>query len=209
MDKSKINYTLYLVTDRNILGSRDLCKSIEQAIQGGTSIIQLREKNITSIEFYNIAKEVKKITNKYNVPLIINDRLDIALAVDADGIHIGPEDLPVKVVRKIMGADKIIGASTCNIKEAVEAEEAGADYLGVGAMFPTKTKNNTEDVSIEDLKNIKASVNIPVVAIGGINKKNASIVMEAKIDGIAVVSAILNQSDIFESAKNLYEIVKS
>ena len=209
MDKSKINYNLYLVTDRTILGSKDLCNSIEQAIQGGTSIIQLREKNITSIKFYNIAKEVKKITSKYNVPLIINDRLDIALAVDADGIHIGPEDLPVKVVRKIMGEDKIIGASTCNIKEALEAEEAGADYLGVGAIFPTKTKKNTEDVSIEDLKNIKASVNIPVVAIGGINEKNASIVMEAKIDGIAVVSAILNKSDIFESAKNLYEIVKN
>ena len=209
MDKSKINYNLYLVTDRTILGSKDLCNSIEQAIQGGTSIIQLREKNITSIEFYNIAKEVKKITSKYNVPLIINDRLDIALAVDADGIHIGPEDLPVKVVRKIMGEDKIIGASTCNIKEALEAKEAGADYLGVGAIFPTKTKKNTEDVSIEDLKNIKASVNIPVVAIGGINEKNASIVMEAKIDGIAVVSAILNKSDIFESAKNLYEIVKN
>lgn len=208
MDKSIVNYNLYLVTDRSILGNRDLCKSIEEAIQGGVSIVQLREKNLSSVEFYNVAMDVKVITHKYNVPLIINDRLDIALAVDADGLHVGPDDLSVEVVRKLLGPDKIIGASTCNIDEALDAQRQGADYLGVGAMFPTSTKANTDDVSIDDLRKIKESVNIPIVAIGGINQKNATSIMKTDIDGIAVVSAILGKDNILEAAKSLAKVTE-
>lgn len=205
---TKINYSLYLVTDRKILGSRDLCESIEEAIQGGVSIIQLREKNITTSEYFTLAEKVKKVTDKYNVPLIINDRLDIALAIDADGLHVGPDDLSVKAAREILGPDKIIGASTCNIKEARQAEIEGASYLGVGAIFPTSTKQNTDDVSLEDLSNIKKSVNIPIVAIGGINENNASSVMKSEVNGIAVVSAIFGKENIIEAAKNLTNIIK-
>jgi len=208
-NNSNIDYSLYLVTDRGILGNNDLCKSIEEAIEGGVTILQLREKNLTSMEFYNIAKEVKEITTKYNIPFIINDRLHIALAVDADGIHIGPDDLPVCVARELLGPNKIIGASTCNVEEALKAEKDGATYLGVGAIYPTSTKNNTDDVSIEDLAEIKNIVNIPIVAIGGINEKNAGNVMTAKVDGIAVVSAILGKGDIKEASKELRSIVNN
>lgn len=204
-----VDYSLYLVTDRRFLGDRDLCESIEKAIKGGVTVVQLREKDMTSMEFYHIAKSVKKITDKYNVPLIINDRLDIALAVDADGIHIGPDDLPISEARKLLGPKKIIGSSTCNVEEAINAQNQGANYLGVGAMFPTSTKKNTDDVTIEELTNIKNSVDIPIVAIGGINETNASTVMNTQINGLAVVSAILGKENIQESAQNLYSIIKS
>ena len=207
LKKSQVNYSLYLVTDRKLLGDRDLCKTIEDAIKGGVTLVQLREKNTTTNGFINIATNVKKITNKYNIPLIINDRIDVALAIDADGVHVGPDDMSINMARKLLGQDKIIGASTNCVKEALEAESQGADYLGVGAMFPTKTKNNTEDVSIDELRNIKKLVNIPIVAIGGVNEKNASSVIAAGIDGIAVVSAILGKEDVFQASKGLRNLV--
>ncbi len=206
-NKSKINYTLYLVTDRNVLGNKDLCESLEQAIQGGASLVQLREKNATTREFYNIALKVKEVTDKYSIPLIINDRLDIALAVDADGLHIGPDDIPVKIARNLLGPDKILGVSTSNIDEALEAQSQGADYLGVGAMFPTKTKKDTESVSLRELQLIKSSIQIPVVGIGGINELNAKEVMNTGVDGIAVISAVLGKNDVYAAAKNLYNII--
>jgi len=206
-NKGQIDYTLYLVTDRNIVGTKDFYDSIEKAIEGGVGIIQLREKNTTTREFYDIALKVKAITDKYSVPLIINDRLDIALAVDADGLHIGPDDIPISGARRLLGPDKILGASTSNLDEALEAQREGADYIGVGAMFPTKTKKDTESVSIKDLKLIKSSVEIPVVAIGGINESNAKEVMETGIDGIAVVSAILGKEDAYVAAKELYSLM--
>ncbi|MTI47525.1 MAG: thiamine phosphate synthase [Firmicutes bacterium] len=208
-DIKDIDYSLYLVTDRKVLGNRDLCKSIKEAIQGGVSLVQLREKDLGTNEFYKLAKKIKKITDEHDVPLIINDRIDIALAVDADGVHVGPDDLPISVARNILGPNKIVGASTCNIEEALEAQKQGATYLGVGAIFPTATKSNTDDVSIEDLASIKKAVNIPIVGIGGINEKNASKVMTAKVEGIAVVSAILGKSDIKNAANQLYEIIRS
>jgi len=206
-NKSEIDYTLYLVTDRGILGNKNLYVSIEQAIQGGVGLVQLREKNTTSREFYDIALRVKKITEKYNIPLIINDRLDIALAIDADGLHIGPDDIPITVARKLLGSDKILGASTSNLNEALEAQNQGADYLGVGAMFPTKTKEDTESVSIKNLELIRSSIQIPVVGIGGINESNAKEVMSTGVEGIAVVSAILGKDDVFIAAKNLYNLI--
>ncbi|MGF7059398.1 thiamine phosphate synthase [Brassicibacter mesophilus] len=207
INKSDIDYALYLVTDRNILGNKDLYISIEQAIQGGVSLIQLREKNTTTREFYDLALKVKKITDKYNTPLIINDRLDIALAIDADGLHIGPDDIPINVARKLLGPDKILGASTSSLNEALEAQSQGADYLGVGAMFPTKTKKDTESVNLNELEQIKSSVRIPVVGIGGINETNAKKIINTGADGIAVVSAILGKNDICLAAKNLHSLI--
>lgn len=190
-----IDYSLYLVTDRRALKDEKLDKVVEKAIIGGATIVQLREKELTSAEFYKIALSVKKITDKYSIPLIINDRLDIALAVDAAGIHIGQDDLPCKVARKILPKGKIIGVSVHNIEEGIKSVNDGADYVGCGAMFNTSTKTDVSNLSIDDLKKIKANINIPVIAIGGINEKNISQFKNTGIDGIAVVSAIMGKED--------------
>ncbi|SHI12280.1 thiamine phosphate synthase [Desulfosporosinus lacus] len=207
MSKVKIDYSLYLVTDRKLLGERDLAPSIELAIQGGVSLVQLREKSISTKEFLNLALRVKEITSKYEIPLIINDRLDIALAVDAEGLHVGQDDLPMLKARELLGPDKIIGVSARTLEEALLAEKQGADYLGVGAVFRTSTKSDAKEVSLEQLEYIKKSVSIPVVAIGGINYGNIQQVKATGIDGISVVSAILVQEDIFMAAKQLKAII--
>ena len=201
--KNVVNYKLYLVTDRDILKGRDISAAVEEAIKGGVTVVQLREKSISSLEFYNIAVEVKKVTDKYNVPLIINDRLDIALSVDAAGIHVGQGDMPAPITRNLVGQNKVLGVSVATVEEAKKAEADGADYIGVGAMFPTSTKDDARAVSIEVLKEIKDSVNIPVVAIGGINSKNLSLLKPSKIDGIAVVSEILGKEDVRGAAEIL------
>lgn len=207
MSRVKIDYSLYLVTDRKLLGERDLAQSIELAIQGGVSLVQLREKSISTKEFLNLALRVKEITSKYEIPLIINDRLDIALAVDAEGLHVGQDDLPMLKARELLGPDKIIGVSARTLEEALLAEKQGADYLGVGAVFRTSTKSDAKEVSLEQLEYIKKSVSIPVVAIGGINYGNIQQVKATGIDGISVVSAILVQDNIFMAAKQLKEII--
>jgi thiamine-phosphate pyrophosphorylase len=199
--KKNVNYNLYLVTDRDILKGRDLCLSVEQAIQGGATVVQLREKDVSSLEFYKIALEVKKITDRYNVPLIINDRLDIAIAADAAGVHVGQFDLPCKVAREILGDNKIVGVSAATLEEAIAAERDGADYIGVGAMYSTATKTNTRPVTLETLAEIKKAINIPVVAIGGINENNFIPLKETGIDGLAIVSAILGKENIKEAAE--------
>lgn len=201
--KAKINYKLYLVTDRDLLKNKDLCTAVEEAIKGGVTLVQLREKNVTTTEFYNIAVNVKKVTDAYNIPLIINDRMDIALAVEAAGLHIGQSDLPCERARKVIGNDIILGVSATNLEEALKAEKDGADYIGVGAMFPTSTKNDAKAVSLELLKEIKEKVSIPVVAIGGISEKNAGLLRPANIDGIAVISDILGKDDIKAAAEKL------
>ncbi len=200
---NNIDYTLYLVTDRDVLKGRDLCEAIEQSIKGGVTLVQLREKDISSLDFYNLAVAVKKITDKYNVPLIINDRIDIALAVDAAGVHVGQSDIPANVARKIIGEYKILGISAATLEEAKLAEAEGADYLGIGAVFPTDTKKDARSVSIELLGEIKKSLTVPVVGIGGISQNNAELLKESKIDGIAVVSAILGKEDIEQAAKDM------
>lgn len=199
----KIDYKLYLVTDRDVLKGRDLGKAVEDSILGGATIVQLREKDVTSREFYAIAAKIKVITDKYNVPLIINDRLDIALAVGAFGVHIGQSDMPCIIARKVLGKDKIIGVSVHTLEEALEAEKDGADYLGCGAVFSTSTKKDATNVSYDQLKEIKARVKIPVVAIGGINEKNLAQLKESNIDGVAIVSAILGKENIKEATENL------
>lgn len=203
MTQKKLELTLYLVTDRRWLGGRRLDESVEQAILGGATLVQLREKEISSREYLDLAVKVKAITDRYDVPLIVNDRIDIALAVDADGVHVGPEDLPVPVVRRLLGPDRIIGASASSVEEALSLQAQGADYLGVGAIFPTTTKQATEKVSLEELGRIKSAVRIPVTAIGGIGAENASEVMKTGVDGVAVVSTIMNQPDIREATRNL------
>lgn len=199
----KIDYTLYLVTDSELLKGRKLETIVYQAVMGGVSLVQLREKKASSLDFYMIAKKVKEVTDKFNVPLIINDRIDIALSVDAAGVHIGQEDLPCKIARQILPKDKIIGVSVHNIEEALRAQEDGADYLGCGAVFTTSTKSDVSNLTIDKLAEIKKAVNIPVVAIGGINKDNVSSLRNTKIDGIAVVSAIVGNEDPKLAAENM------
>ncbi|MBK1812700.1 thiamine phosphate synthase [Clostridium sp. YIM B02505] len=205
--KSNIDYKLYLVTDRGILKGRDIAVAVEDAIKGGATVVQLREKDITTSDFYKVALKVKEVTSSYGVPLIINDRIDIALAVDAEGIHVGQSDMPCEIVRKIVGQDKIVGVSTSTIEEAKKAEKDGADYIGVGAIFPTISKDDAKSVSIELLKAIKESISIPVVAIGGISSKNVALLKPANIEGVAIISDILGKDDIALAAKELKELI--
>ena len=200
------DYTLYLVTDRQLMSCDSLTEAVEQAILGGCTMIQLREKELSSLEFYNQAVAVKQVTDKYHIPLIINDRIDIAMAVQATGVHIGQHDLPVAAVRKVIGENMLLGVSASSIAEAIQAQQDGADYLGVGAMFPTGTKTDAESVSMEELQKIRTAVSLPIVVIGGINKGNAGRFKPMGIDGLAVVSAIIAQSDIKAAAAELKDL---
>lgn len=200
----EVDYSIYLVTDRGLLQGRDLMDAVAEAIEGGVTLIQLREKDISSREFYQLALRVKELAHSRGVPLLINDRLDIALAVDADGLHIGQDDLPVQVARKLLGPDKILGLSVSTVKEAVQGEKDGADYLGAGPFYHTASK----DVSISPigpagLKKIKETVSIPVVGIGGIGLSNIEEVKGTGVDGVAVISAIMGAPDIKDAASKL------
>lgn len=200
----EIDYSLYLVTDRRFIGNKPLKKAVEAAILGGVTAVQIREKEASTREFYNIALDVKQVTDHYKVPIIIDDRIDIAQAIDADGVHLGQSDMIISIARKILGKDKIIGISAGNIKEAVDAEKEGADYIGIGTLFNTGTKTDIKTpIGIDGLKKIYDSINIPAVAIGGINQSNFKDVLSTGIDGISVVSAILKSNDITASSKAL------
>ena len=200
------DYTLYLVTDRQLMSCDSLTEAVEQAILGGCTMIQLREKELPSLEFYNQAVAVKQVTERYHIPLIINDRIDIAMAVQATGVHIGQHDLPAAAVRKVIGENMLLGVSASSIAEAIQAQQDGADYLGVGAMFPTGTKTDADSVSMEELQKIRAAVSLPIVVIGGINKENAGRFKPMGIDGLADVSAIIAQSDIKAAAAELKDL---
>lgn len=199
----KPDYSLYLVTDRMRMSTKTLGEAVEQAVIGGCTMVQLREKEILSLDFYVLASEMKKITDRYGIPLIINDRIDIAMAVGAAGIHIGQKDIPADIARKVIGKDMLLGVSAVSAAEAVNAAKAGADYLGVGAMFPTGTKPDAGFVSMEELGRIRKAVDIPIVVIGGISKENAMLFQPMGIDGLAVVSAVIAQPDIKKSAADL------
>lgn len=203
MDKLNIDYTLYLVTDRELMSCETIEESVALAIEGGASVVQLREKKCTSREFYELAVRVKRITEPRNVPLIINDRIDIALAANADGVHLGQRDIPCREARKILGADKIIGVSAALPEEAAKAQADGADYLGVGAVFSTQTKTNTRPVTAEIIKQIRAAVTIPFVVIGGVNSENIRSLYGLGINGAAVVSAVVSQPDITAAAREM------
>lgn len=195
-----VNYSLYLVTDRSFCPSDMFLHQIEQAVLGGVTVVQLREKEASSLEFYNCATKVsellKNVSDKAGrkIPFLINDRLDIALAVDCDGLHVGQSDLPADVCRRLLGKDKILGVSVGSVEEAKKAERDGADYLGVVA-FKTGTKPEAVGISLEIFREIKKAVKIPIVAIGGINPETLPLLEGAEIDGIAVVSAIMGSRD--------------
>ena len=198
-----MDYSLYVCTDRDIMITDTLEEAVELAIKGGATIIQLREKDCTSREFYELALSIKDITDAYEVPLIINDRLDIALAVHADGVHLGQSDIPVQVARNVMGPNCIVGATANTLEKAKEAWQSGADYLGVGDVFGSATKNDTKPVELKELKKICDTVKIPVVAIGGISKKNIHLLKDTGVAGVAVISAVLGQTDITAAAEEL------
>lgn len=204
----KLDLSLYLVTDK----SEDVEKflnTIEEAIKGGVTVVQIREKTADTLDFYNLALKVKKITTKYNVPLIINDRVDVALAIDADGVHVGQSDMPCDITRKLIGKNKILGVSAATIKEAQKAEKDGADYIGTGAVFPTTTKDDASSVTKQELKDIVESINIPVVAIGGINLNNTHELTDTGIAGLSVVSAIMSSDNPKKSSQELLNIFNS
>ena len=187
---------LYLVTNRYQDSLENFLEKVEMACRSGITIIQLREKNLTTNQYYQLAKQVKEITDAYQVPLIIDDRLDICLAVDAAGLHIGDDELPVSVARKVLGPEKILGVTAKTVKRALEAEEGGADYLGTGAIFPTTTKENAPITLISTLKTICQTVAIPVVAIGGLTSENIDQLAATGIAGVAVVRDLMQAEDI-------------
>lgn len=206
LDKSAM--LLYAVTDSTWLNGRKLVDDVEDVLKAGATFIQLREKNATYEETVALAREIKKLTDKYRVPFVIDDNVEAAKEVDADGVHIGQSDTEAKRARDILGENKIIGVSAGNLKEAVDAEKNGADYIGIGAMFDTSTKKDHTDMTFEEAKKITDTVKIPVVAIGGINKNNILELKGTGIDGVAVISAIFAQPDRYSAAKELLELSK-
>lgn len=205
---NNLDLSLYLVTN-NSEDEEKFLNIIEESLKGGVSVVQLREKKAETLDFYNLALKVKEITQKYNVPLIINDRIDIALAIDADGVHVGQSDMPAKTARSMIGEDKILGVSAANIKEAKKAQRDSADYIGVGAVYPTNTKDDATSVPKKELKEIVKSVDIPVVAIGGITQENAHELNDCEIDGLSVVSAIMEAKNPKIASENLLKEFKA
>ncbi|MDR3254551.1 MAG: thiamine phosphate synthase [Synergistaceae bacterium] len=201
--KRKVDYSICLVTDRGLMSAPTIELAVQSAINGGCTLVQLREKNASLREFFEIAQRVKTVTDDHGVPLIINDRLDIALAVGADGVHVGQSDIPARIVRNLVGADMILGVSASNLAEAIAAVEAGADYIGAGALFATGTKTDTNLVSMEELRKIRYGISIPIVVIGGINTQNARLLKATGVDGLAVVSAVIGAPDIESAAREL------
>lgn len=205
---NNLDLSLYLVTNNSEYEEKFL-NIIEESLKGGVSVVQLREKKAETLDFYNLALKVKEITQKYNVPLIINDRIDIALAIDADGVHVGQSDMPAKTARSMIGEDKILGVSAADIKEAKKAQRDSADYIGVGAVYPTNTKDDATSVPKKELKEIVKSVDIPVVAIGGITQENAHKLNDCGIDGLSVVSAIMEAKNPKIASENLLKEFKA
>lgn len=199
---------LYAVTDRAWLNGDTLYDQVEKAIKGGVTFVQFREKKLDEESFLNEALEIQKLCRKYNIPFVINDNVEIAKKINADGVHVGQSDMDAGNVRAILGKDKILGVSAQTVEQALLAEKQGADYLGVGAVFPTGSKADAEDVSYETLKAICRAVSIPVVAIGGIGVSNVSKLKGSGISGIAVISAIFAAKDIESATKNLKELTE-
>lgn len=197
---------LYAVTDRQWLKGKPLPQAVEEAIKGGATLIQLREKNADYEEFKLIALEVKAVTDKYNIPLIINDNVKLCKEINADGVHVGADDMSVKKAREILGKNKIVGGTARTLERAIQAYNEGADYLGIGAVFNTTTKKGTTHMTKELANTINSSVAIPTVAIGGINIDNAHILSDYGVSGIAVVSAIFAQEDITSACQELRKI---
>lgn len=210
-DKNEIlrkNLLLYAVTDRHWTGEKNLIQQTEEAIRGGATFVQIREKNLDEQEFEQEAIQLKELCEKYKIPFVVNDNVQLAKKIDADGVHIGQEDMNPIEARKILGEQKIIGVSAQTVEEAILAEKQGADYLGVGAVFHTGSKDDAIEVPPETLKSICKAVKIPVVAIGGITKDNVNELKNSGICGISVISAIFAQKDIISATKDLKERVE-
>lgn len=198
---------LYAVTDRKWTGKKTLFEQVEESIKGGVTFVQIREKELEYKLFLDEAIKMKDLCKKYDIPFVVNDNVDIAIKSNADGVHVGQEDMEASNVREMIGKDKILGISVQTLEQAIEAEKKGADYLGVGAIFPTNSKDNAVKVSIETLSLICKSVNIPVVAIGGINKTNINQLKNTGISGVALISAIFENDDIEYATRELKEIL--
>ena len=199
---------LYAVTDRAWLNGETLESQVEKALKGGATFVQLREKELDEEMFLEEAKKIKKLCAEYHVPFVINDNVDIALKVDADGVHVGQSDIPAHTARELLGPDKIIGVSAYNKELAVEAQKEGADYLGVGDVFGTSTKAGTHHVEIDILREICNAVKIPVVAIGGVNQSNVAKLADTGVSGAAVISAIIASKNITEAATNMLSLLQ-
>lgn len=208
MKVDKKDMLLYLVTDRTWLKDQTLPEVVKLAVKNGVTFVQLREKNLDYERFKELAIEIKKITDEYQIPFVINDNIKIAMEIDADGVHVGQTDLAATKAREILGEDKILGVSVNTVEQAIEAEKAGADYLGVGAIFPTDSKLDATSIDMEEVNKITKAVNIPAVGIGGINNENIHLLRNSGLDGIAVISAILAQRDIGKAGRNLYKLSK-
>lgn len=203
-----IDLTLYLVTNRDKLSDEEFFKKIERALKGGVSLVQLREKEASTREMIEVAKKLKKLCHAYEVPLIIDDRVDVALASGADGVHLGSEDMEINVARRILGPEKIIGATAKTVEVAKEKEKQGADYLGVGAIYPTKTKVKTVITKVSTLRDINDHVQIPTAAIGGLNESNLDVLQGSGASGICVVRALMDSDDPKTTAINLSRLSK-
>ena len=206
MKVARESLLLYAVTETHGSDSSSLAAKTAEAVRAGASFIQIRGKELTSRQLLQHAREIKNIATRFRVPWVINDNVEVALACSADGVHVGQKDMPAREVRSLIGKDKILGVSVQTVEQAITAEQDGADYLGVGSVFSTSTKLDAEMVSLETLKKICASVNLPVVAIGGINKDNVLTLTGSGIAGIAVISAIYAQQDIFAATRELYQL---
>lgn len=204
-----LDCSLYLVTDSTGLEEKEFLNIVEEACMGGVTLVQLREKDKSGREYINLAIKVKEVTDKYNIPLIIDDRIDIAMAIDAAGVHLGQSDINIRYARKILGENKIVGATTKTVAQAEEAVREGANYLGVGAIYPTTTKVTTVITEVKTLSDICKAVDIPVVAIGGLNENNCDILSGTKISGIAVVSAIMKANSPKGATERLKEKVNN
>lgn len=199
------NLKLYLVTDRLSLSMEEFLNKVEEAIKGGVTIVQLREKEISTRDYIELGKKILRVTSKYNIPLIIDDRLDVCLAIGAQGVHLGSEDMEIKDARRILGRDYIIGATAKSVAAAKKCQEDGADYIGCGAIYPTTTKVKTILTSVETLKEISNSLTIPVAAIGGLNKDNMGILKDTGIKGACFVSAIMKDDNPQRAARELVQ----
>lgn len=203
-----LDTSLYFITDSTGLSEEEFLRRTEEALQGGVTLLQLREKNRTTREYLSLAEKVHELTRRYGVPLLIDDRLDVAMAMDGEGVHLGQSDLPIHIARRILGPDKIVGATAKTVPQATEAYEQGADYLGVGAIYPTTTKVKTVLTSTDTLRDICKAVPIPVNAIGGLNKTNIDVLCGIPIAGICVVSAIMKADDPRQAAVDLRDKAK-
>lgn len=206
LDKNTLR--LYAITDRTWLGGRKLGNDVQEAIDGGITFLQMREKTLPYDEFVKEAIILKDVAKNSGIPFVINDNIDVALEVDANGVHIGQDDLPVPIARKMIGHNKILGVSASNIERALKAEKEGADYIGVGAIFSTSTKDDADCVSIDTLKAICENVSIPVVAIGGIADHNAHKLQGTGLSGICIISAIFGSNDISDATSRLKDITE-